>query len=77
MSVLCADVKTAKQGPVGKRAAGVELPLIQAGEEEEEDMKIAFQHASGESVRPVLVLFVFGQHLVHEVREEFLVGRGQ
>jgi len=40
-------------------------------------MKIAFQHASGESVRPVLVLFVFGQHLVHEVREEFLVGRGQ
>ena len=60
VSVIDELFKTAKQGPVGRRAAGVELPLIQAGEEEEEDMKIAFQHASGESVRSVLVLFIFG-----------------
>ena len=63
--------KAAEQGPVGGGVAGVVLQLIQAGEEEKEDMKIALQHA----LLPALVLFVFGQHLVHEVGEELLVGR--
>jgi len=42
--------KTTEQGLVGRSCVRVELPLIQAGEEEEEDMKIAFQHAPDKSV---------------------------
>src|SRR5437868_3081621 len=47
-------------------------------------MKIAFQHTSYKPIRFVVPgrtlrgsRFIFGQHLVHEVCEEFLVGRGQ
>ena len=51
-------------------------------------MKIAFQHASYKPVgrvvvrsralrRPGVLPSVFGQHLVHEVSEEFLIGCGQ
>lgn len=85
-------LKPSQQGFIGRTIAGIELLLIHSGKEEEEDVEPAFKHASYKPVGFVvqrragtyrrnapleLVLFVFGQHLVHEVGEELLVGRRQ
>lgn len=62
--------ETTKEGRFGEGGAGVELLLIQTGQIQEEDLQVALE----DTFLPMLRLPVFGDHLVHQGGEIFLVG---